>query len=145
MELARIEKLLEAYFEGNTSLAEEITLRAYFKGNRVDASVQMYQALFAGLEIAGNEVSQRDIKMPVKSSNFQNNWWYGIAASVIVVLTVGGMLFSNTSISQKEKEALMALNESKEALLFLSENLNKGTEQLALVNQFTETKNRILK
>lgn len=145
MELARIERLLEAYFEGNTSLAEEAMLRDYFKSNRVDTSLQMYQPLFAGLEMAGGEVSQREIEMPVKSSDFQNKWWYSIAASVAIVLTVGGMLFSNPSMSQEEKEALATFNESKKALLLLSENLNKGTGQLALVNQFTETKNRILK
>lgn len=145
MELARIETLLEAYFEGNTSLAEEAILRDYFKGNRVDASLQMYQPLFASLEMAGSEVSQREIKIPTKPSGFQNTWWYGIAASVVVILTVGGMLFSNPSISQEEKEALVTFNESKKALLLLSENLNKGTGQLALVDQFAETKNRILK
>ncbi len=91
------------------------------------------------------EVSNRNIEMPENSAGFQKNWWYGIAASVAIIVTVGSFMFSNPSITQEEKEALMALNESKEALLFLSENLNKGTEQLALVNQFTETKNRILK
>jgi len=145
MELAKIEALLEAYFEGNTSLAEEALLRDYFRNNEVAVSLKQYQPLFAGLEMARKEVSIRDVEIPEKPRNFQNSWWYGIAASVAVILVVGGFMFSNPSITQEEKEALAALNESKEALLFLSENLNKGTEQLAFVSQFTETKNRILK
>ena len=32
MEFAKIEKLLEAYFEGNTTLKEEAELRTYFTG-----------------------------------------------------------------------------------------------------------------
>jgi hypothetical protein len=145
MELAKIEALLEAYFEGNTSLAEEALLRDYFKNNEVAAGLKQYQPLFAGLEMARKEVSLRDIEIPEKARNIQSSRWYGIAASVAVILVVGGIMFSNPSITQEEKEALAALNESKEALLFLSENLNKGTEQLAFVSQFTETKNRILK
>ena len=145
MELVNIEALLEAYFEGNTSLAEESILRDYFKNDEVAAGLKQYQPLFAGLEIARTEVSNRNIEMPQNSESFQKRWWYGIAASVAIIVTVGGFMFSNPSMTQEENEALMALNESKEALLFLSENLNKGTEQLALVSQFTETKNRILK
>ncbi len=145
MELARIETLLETYFEGNTTLAEEATLRDYFKSEDVASSLKKYQALFVGLEMARQEVSQQEIVIPENSSSNQRNWWYGIAASVAVILTVGSIAFSNASLSQDEKDALVAYEESKKALFFLSENLNKGTDQLALVNQFTETKNRILK
>ena len=145
MELARIEKLLEAYFEGNTSLAEEAELRNYFTGNDVAAKFESYQPLFMGLEAARSEVSQREILVPQKARGFQKNWWYGIAASVAVVIAVAGFVFSEPTMSQEEKEALAAFEESKEAMLFLSENLNKGTKKIALVNQFTETKNRILR
>jgi hypothetical protein len=54
-------------------------------------------------------------------------------------------MYSESQPSQEEKEALAALQESRKAMLLLSENFNKGVEQLALVNQFTETKNKILK
>ena len=69
--------------------------------------------------------------------------WYRCFGAVVIA--VASFMFSEPSLSQEEKEALAAFEESKKAMLFLSENLNKGAEKLALVNQFTETKNRILK
>lgn len=145
MELAKIESLLEAYFEGNTSLSEEAQLRAYFKQGPVAAHLQQYEPLFKGLEKARGEVSQREIVLPQKPSFKVKNIWYGIAASAVVALFVANYMFSEPSLSQDQKEALTALRESKKAMFLLSENFNKGAEQLALVNQFTETKNRILK
>ena len=64
MELFKIEALLEAYFEGNTSLAEESMLRDYFKNDEVAAGLKQYQPLFAGLEIARTDVSNRNIEIP---------------------------------------------------------------------------------
>ena len=145
MELASIEKLLEAYFEGNTTLAEETTLGAYFAGKRVAPHLQNYQPLFSGLEAARKEVFHKEIVVPKNMFFAKTVWWYGIAASAAVAIIIASFMFSQPSISKEEKEALIALNESKKAMLFLSENLNKGVEQLALVNQFIETKNRILK
>jgi hypothetical protein len=145
MELAKIESLLEAYFEGNTSLNEEAQLRAYFRESSVAAHLQQYQPLFKGFEKARGEVSQREIILPQRSGLKFKSLWYGIAASAVIALFVANYIFSEPSLSQDEKEALTALKESKKAMFLLSENFNKGAEQLALVNQFTETKNKILK
>ena len=145
MELARIERLLEAYFEGNTSLSEEAQLRAYFKEESVATHLQQYKPFFTGLEKARGEVSQREILLPQKSGLKVKSLWYGIAASAVVALFVANYMFSEPSLSNDQKEALTALKETKKAMFLLSENFNKGAVQLAHVNQFTETKNRILK
>ena len=145
MELAKIESLLEAYFEGNTSLSEEAQLRAYFKKGSVAAHLKQYQPLFQGLEKARGEVSQREISLPQKSGLKIKSLWYGIAASAVIGLFVANYMFSEPSLSQDQEEALTAFKESKKAMFLLSENFNKGALQLAHVNQFTETKNRILK
>lgn len=143
MESGRIEKLLNTYFEGNTTLSEEATLRTYFTGMNVEPHLQKYQPLFIGLKAAKSEVSQKEIIVTNIGTN--RNWLYAIAASVVIAISVAGYMFSESSISAEEKQALMAFNESKKAMLLLSENFNKGASHLALVNQFTETKNRILK
>lgn len=157
MELARIEQLLEAYFEGNTTLAEEKTLRGYFASANVASHLAMYQPLFVGLKEAQEEVIQKEIKLPTTSIQ-NNNWWYGIAAMLVVGLTIGSFMFSQPQLTQEEKEAMAAFEQSKETLRLLSESLNKGTEDLAYINeftkgtstishinQFTNTKNEILK
>ena len=145
MELARIEKLLEAYFEGNTTLAEEKTLRNYFTSDSVAPQLQEYQPLFEGFNIAQQEVSHRELIVPNNNVVNPKVWWYGIAASAVIAIIVANFMFTGPSMSQEEKEALTAFNESKRAMILLSENFNNGTGQLAVMNQFTESKNRILK
>jgi len=158
MELAKVEQLLEAYFEGNTSLVEENQLRDYFNSKEVAPHLAGYTALFVGFSIAREETSSREIEIltPTKNRRFFN---WSIAASVALLLGVGAWYFNNgTGLSQEEQEALMAYNEAKQTMLLLSESLNKGTapmEELAafgegaaslnIINQFTETKQRILK
>jgi hypothetical protein len=145
MELARIEQLLEAYFEGNTTLAEEKSLRKYFTSGTVAPQFRKYQALFESFKIAQQEVSHRELIIPDSNVSRPKAWWYGIAASAVVAIMIASFMFSGPSMSHEEKEALTAFNESKKAMLLLSKNFNNGTGQLAVLNQFTESKNRILK
>jgi hypothetical protein len=145
MELARIEKLLEAYFEGNTTLAEEKSLRKYFTSEIVAPQFQKYQPLFESFKIAQQEVSQRELIIPKSNMLNPKVWWYGVAASAVVAIMIASFMFSGSSMSHEEKEALTAFNESKKAMLLLSKNFNNGAGKLAVLNQFTENKNRILK
>lgn len=145
MELARIEKLLEAYFEGNTTLEEEKSLRKYFTSNTVAPQFQQYQVLFESFKIAKQEVSDRELIIPESNVLNPRVWWSGIAASAVVAIMIANFMFSEPSYSHEEKEALTAFNESKKAMLLLSENFNNGAGQLAVLNQFTESKNRIIK
>ncbi|MBT8263624.1 MAG: hypothetical protein KJO05_12425 [Bacteroidia bacterium] len=157
MESARIERLLDAYFEGNTTLAEEGTLRDYFTKGNVAAHLESYTPIFQGFVQAKEEVSVKEVTLP--ESGFRiKGWWYSIAATFLVAVTVGSIVFSNSGLTDEEQEALAAIKETKEAMMLLSSNLNKGTENVVFlneftkgssnikyINQFTETKNRILK
>ena len=144
MELTRIEKLLETYFEGNTTLEEEKMLRDYFKDDEVADHLKVYQSLFVGLGNAQGEILKRELSLPTKTS-LSRNWWYGIAATVAVMFVIAGTMFSGSGLSQEEQEALAALNKSKETMLILSESFNNGTKELAVLDQFTIAKNKILK
>lgn len=157
MELIKIESLLEAYFDGTTSLNDENALREYFSGEEVAPHLEVYRTLFAGLQQAKEEVSTKEVILP--ESSFQmKSWWYGIAAMLVVGVTVGGFLISQPKLSQEEQYALAEYNRARESMLLLSQNLNKGTQDLALIdeftkgtssilhiNQFTNSKNKILK
>ena len=157
MELVKIESLLDLYFEGETTLEQERQLRQYFASEHVAPSVAMYQPMFQGLEAAKEEVSHRTIELPTK--NKRPNWWYGVAASLVLAIGVGGFsYFNSNSLSSEEQQALAAYEEARATMMLLSENLNKGAESMAYLdefskgashlsslNEFTETKNRILK
>ena len=144
MELAKIEKLLDVYFEGNTSLAEEATLRAYFAQDTVAPHLAMYQPMFAGLTAAKQETSAKEVKLP-QQKQLHKKWWYGIAASVLVAIGVAGFVFSEPKLTQEEQEALVAFQKTREAMQLMSKNFNEGAEELTHISTFTLTKNKILK
>lgn len=144
MESTKIENLLDAYFEGNTSLEEENVLRDYFNSENVANHLEAYQPIFAGLLSAREEQSTRKVQLPEAKKATIKPWWYSAAAMLIVALGVGGFYFSQPQLSQEEEEALAAFEEAKDAMELLSENFNKGTERLVLVDQFTVSKNRFM-
>jgi hypothetical protein len=145
MESVRVEALLDAYFEGNTTLAEETQLRAYFAGGDVEEHLKPYAAMFAGFEAAQQEVSHQEIELSATATSAKNKWWYGIAALLVVAVGVGSFMMSQPQLTPEEQEALAAYQEAKETMMLLSENLNKGANKLTHISEFTETKNRILK
>lgn len=144
MELANIEKLLEAYFEGETTLKQEKTLREYFKSDNIAPHLQVYVALFASLEKASEEASKSKIVLP-QVKNTSKRWWVGIAASLGIVLAIGGSMIKQGGLTAEEKIALEEFKKGREALLFMSKHLNKGTEDIAFLNEFTKTKNKVFK
>lgn len=143
MESVKIEKLLDAYFNGTTSLSEEKALRDYFNNEIVADHLIHYKPIFIGLKMAKEERSGKEIKLPENNSRSHKTWWYSIAALLVVALGIGGFYFSQPQYTQEEREAIAAFEKSKDAMLFLSENLNKGAEQLTVVEQFKITKNKI--
>ena len=145
MESAKIEKLLEAYFEANTTLAEEKELQSYFMSGSVAPQYEKYQPLFESYIIAREEVSQIEIEVPNESVGKWKVWLYAVAASVVIALAVANIMNNGSSFSPEEKEALIAFNESKKAMVLLSESFNKGAGHLVVMKEFTESKNRILK
>lgn len=144
MELAKIESLLDVYFEGETSLDQENILRDYFSSNEVAPHLMAYQGLFRGLKNAQKEVSKKEVILPQESNN-SRRWWLSIAASAVVLLGVVGLQFSGNQMTTEEQHALAEFNKTKETLLLMSKSFNKGTQELAVMGQFTETKNKIFK
>src|SRR5690606_8517879 len=143
MESDKIEKLLEAYFEGNTSVAEEKALQNYFNNDEVAEHLQQYKPIFVGLKVAKEERSNKKIILPENKSKSNRMWWYSVAAMLVVAFGIGSFYFSQPNYSEEEKEALAAFEKSKKTMMLLSENLNKGTEQLSFVGQFGVTKDKI--
>ena len=139
-----IEKLLDAYFEGNTSLEEEAILMDYFNNHRVEDHLLQYKPIFVGLAAAKREKSSRDFQLPgTKASSSRKPWRYAVAAILVVALGMAIFFNSQSRVSQQEKEALVAFENSKRAMIFLSEKFNKGVEQLSYVEEFTIAKDMV--
>ncbi len=141
MELGRIEKLLDKYFEATTTVAEEETLREYFTADEVAPHLAKYAPLFNYLSEAKEERFTKQVPFRSRGYYFR---WMSVAAVVVLAL---GIYFGNNSYQnyQEQKEAEFAYNETRKALSLLANNLERGTEKVAYLNQFEEAKDKIYK
>ncbi|MEO0526780.1 MAG: hypothetical protein AAFZ89_06115 [Bacteroidota bacterium] len=139
MELDRIEKLLEKYFEATATVAEEETLRTYFSQESVASHLKQYAPMFQYIVEAKKERFTGQVPLKPRKNYYK---WASIAA--VVALTFG-IYFGTDSYRdyQEQKEAEYAYNETKKALSLLAENFGKGTEKMAYLNEFEETKQKI--
>lgn len=137
MELANIEKLLEKYENGETTIAEENKLRNYFSSDIVAPHLIEYQVLF---NYFSTSKSERFTK-PIRLNSEQRNWkWLTVAASLVLLISV------YTGYQKRQQnQAEKVFNETKMALNMLSGNLHKGTVAIGELQEFETTKNKIFK
>ena len=136
MELARIEKLIEKYFEAQTTVAEEKELQAYFSSSEVAQHLEQYTSLFNYFSLAKEEQLAKDI--PLKPKRRVNFKWFNVAAAVLIA----GYFGYNEYMDYKREKLYQ---QTKEALFFVSENFNNGTKNLVHFSEFEKSKNKIFK
>ena len=135
MELDRIEKLLEKYFEATTTVEEEKQLRDYFSKDSVAPHLEQYAPMFTYFSIAKDERFTKQVPLKPRVSYHK---WISIAAVAVIAF---GIFFGNDYREQREAE--YAYNETKKALNLLAQNLERGTEKVAYLNEFEQTKQKI--
>ncbi|MDF9830084.1 hypothetical protein [Parabacteroides sp. PF5-6] len=87
--MRRIEDLLDKYFEGETSAAEEQELRQFFASDAVPEHLRIHQPLFAYFaeEIRKEEATTVRRQMPQRRRVLL--WVSGVAAAVLLLLGIG--------------------------------------------------------
>ncbi len=136
MVLNNIEKLLEKYDNGETTLKEEQQLKDYFSQETVAPHLEMYKPLFGYFLVNQQEQFTKDV--PLTTKKVFNYKWLSVAAVAVLMF---GMYFNNTKISQEElgtyseNEKQLALNEVRESLQLVSNVFNKGTRQVSYLGQ----------
>ena len=143
--------LLDKYFDGNTSTEEEKKLKLYLDSySGKDADLLEAKQIFEILHEDGDETINIDFESIIhQKPNIKLKWVYGvlsgIAASFIIGLSLTFLLKTNNPpvvyayingkpITDKE----IAIKESKQALLTITTNLNKGTESLNYLNKLNK-------
>ena len=146
MEFNKMEALLEKYFEGETSIAEENELKDYFSSLNVAPHLEQYKPLFGYIVDAKKEKFTQNVNLISKKSKIA---WLSIAASIVVLLGVSTYAYFNvneTKVSQElgtyedPKEALEA---TQNALAMLSDNVNKGVDGIQYIRVYEITKNKV--
>ena len=157
MASANVEKLLDRYFEGETTLQEEAQLQGYFAQGDVPPHMAPYASMFQSFAVAREEHSTKQIELPIVKRSAV--WVWSIAASLVIALGIGSIfMFQNNGLTAEQEHALTAYNEAKQTMLLLSENFNKGaskmnyintfkesTSNIKYINEFTETTSKIIK
>ncbi len=139
MELVKIEKLLEKYFEATTTVAEEDHLKAYFAQDTVAPHLKQYAAMFQYFAQAKEEKFTKQLPIPRSIWHRQAIYkWISVAALALLLF---GVYFGKEY--QDRKEAEFAYYETKKALDLFAQNFNKGTEKVAYLKQFEKTKQKI--
>jgi len=148
MVLDKIEKLVQKYFEAQTTIAEEQELKDYFASADVAPSLEHYKPLFSYAVQAKKEQFNATIILKAKKRN--RVVWLSVAASAVVFLGVG--LFTFDSYTQTKAQDLgtiedpeVAFRETQKALNMISKSVNKGIVSMSYLNEYEQSKNRIFK
>ena len=150
MELDNIEKLVEKYFEATTTVAEEKTLRDYFSQEDVATHLAQYAPMFQYFSVAKEEKFTKQVPLDslakVTKKRFDFKWLSVAAVGLLMFGIYFGKTYSEGSSGLSEQElaeARLAEKELKNAMSLLAENFNRGTEKVAYLNQFEETKQKV--
>jgi hypothetical protein len=146
MESNKIEQLLELYFEGETTSAEEKELQYYFSSSNVAPHLEQYKPLFNYFSQAKKQEYLKEFPKQHKNPKLR---WISIAASVVVLLGVGSYLFLNESHENKDlgtyDDPEIAFRETQKALALLSNHVNTGIESVHYIEEYQNSKNLIFK
>ena len=137
MALDKIGKLLEKYFEAETTLAEEKELRAYFSSKEVAPEHEPYRPLFQHISASQTERYEGEVTLRKPGVHLR---WISVAAVAVLAF---GIYFGKSY--QEQREAEYAYQETRKALQLLAENLERGNQKVAYLNEFEKTKQKIYK
>ncbi|MFP4094933.1 MAG: hypothetical protein ACLFUB_10630 [Cyclobacteriaceae bacterium] len=163
MELINIERLLEKYWNGDTSLEEERQLQRFFSEEEVPEHLEGVATLFRTFS-ADWQFKQLDddfdeaLIHKIEKSEKRLSWrsWLSIAATVslliVSALWVKDMLpmqaqppTAETQLIEEDtyEDPQLAYEQTREALLLISSMMNKGTQQVEKLEKFHEAQETV--
>ena len=133
MVLDNIEKLLEKYENGETSLKEEQQLKHYFTQETVAPHLEMYKPMFEYFLVNKQERFTKDVPLKTKR-NFNYKW---ISVAAVAVLMLG--FYFGTSIYGSDlgtyEDPQLAFNEFSKSMEMISEKFNTGASTVSYLHE----------
>lgn len=149
MELREIEILANKYLDAQSSLEEEAQLSEYLMNNDVPPHLQAIKDEMSFFHQAREVKMEKNFKVPVtpsevKARPLKLKWVISVAASLVLML---GVYMSNTQ-SQRDlgsyNDPELAYQETKAALMMLSQNMNTGLEKVNHLKTMNEVQQQIV-
>ncbi len=142
MELDKLEKLLEKYDNAETTLKEENELKQYFNNrNNIPLHLTHYKEIFGYFEKSGSQKFAKTVKLKQ-----QKPWlkWASVAAVFLIAASV--FFYQEHQTNLKEQQARAAYEQTQEALLLVSKNLNRGNQvAISGLQEFEKAQNKLFK
>ena len=135
MELKNIERLLEKYEQGDTTLQEEAQLKHYFLTETVATHLEAYRSLFAYFSSEKQLSYQRPLAVTRSKPNKYR--WLAAAAVVTIMFSALMTLTSRDEFIKLSNEEQFAYNETLKAFDLISNQMNKGTAPLSALNMIS--------
>ncbi|WP_100612661.1 hypothetical protein [Confluentibacter lentus] len=133
MVLNNIEKLLEKYENGETSLKEEQQLKNYFSQETVAPHLEIYKPMFAYFLV--NQQEQFTKHVPLNTKKVFNYKWISVAAVAVLMLGIYLKSTINNDLGTIQDPEL-AFNEVSKSLEMISKTFNKGTSTLGYLEEY---------
>jgi hypothetical protein len=157
MESKRIEELLNRYWNCETSLEEEAQLREYFQGGTIPEEHKEAAALFRYFHNSRN--TSVDVDFKPASQNKEGKvvtfvkYSLRIAAGVSVLVVASWFIkneMDKQAIAeqrelQEQREIELAFEQTKKALMMISENFGKAEQEAKKINLFNKAQEEIQK
>lgn len=140
MELEQVHKYIERYFEGETSLEEEQTLVAYFSQSEVAKSLLQYKPYFIAITQQRDEHSLVKFSPVTKSKKVRLKHFAAVAAAAIA----GVLVLQQTTVTPQPTPEEIAFEEFKINMYLVAEQLNKGMQGVAYIENFNQATNKYL-
>ncbi|MEN8227636.1 MAG: hypothetical protein ABFS38_05735 [Bacteroidota bacterium] len=164
--IEEIRRILEKFYQGNTTLAEEKILRAYFSSNTVHEEFIPDKELFQSFGSEGDpivvpdDLNQKIIasidqleRKETKTRRISLYSLSGLAAGLLVMIAVylfyirtdRPSLLASNQMADTYEDPMDAYEEAKRTLAYVSAKLNHGTSELEHVRQVSKTASDPLK
>lgn len=152
MDWVRIKKIIQKYYEGKTSLSEEIELKQALLRDDCPSELKNEQALFqffmAEKAIESNTLKQKTnlLEKPTKKSGKFYQMML-VTSTIAAVFALFFLFKQNPNTTCKDQQALVIVNnkkicneqeareEAQKALQFVAQQMNKGTSKINNINK----------
>ena len=155
-EYSHIEELLERYYDGKTSVAEEKTLKDFFTKEEIPAHFSAEREMFLqmakvqppqGMDQRLEELidqwdttERRSIIAASRRRSIRLQWVASIAASLFLLFGAGWYIYKPQPTIRQDTCATPeeAYAQAEKALVMISTALNKGLKQMEVILETTE-------